>query len=100
MQGEVERVVRVLQERRGEIADAMVEAIQAEIPPYGGAPPSVVEDVRTHCFTHAGLILEVSGDDRLPRRDELGFAREAAQRAGSAREFRSRPCSRPSAWAT
>jgi hypothetical protein len=77
---EVQRVVSVLQEGGAALADAMVEAIQAEIPPYGGAPPSVVEDVRSHCITHARLILEVSGADRPPRREELAFAREAAAR--------------------
>jgi sugar diacid utilization regulator len=77
---EVERVVDALLERQTELAEVMVEAILAEIPPYAQALEGVVEDVRAHCDAHAGLILEVARDDRAPLREELVFAREAAGR--------------------
>lgn len=80
VRSEVARVVSALQADRERIADDMVEAIKVEIPAYARAGAGVIEDVRAHCDTHAGLILEVSGANRAPRREELGFAREAAAR--------------------
>lgn len=80
MRQEVERVVATLLARQTELAEVMVEAILAEIPPYARALEGVVEDVRAHCDAHAGLILEVARDDRAPLREELVFAREAARR--------------------
>jgi PucR-like helix-turn-helix protein/diguanylate cyclase with GGDEF domain len=80
VQLEVERVVGALLSRCNALADAMVEAIQAEIPSYASASTSLIEDVRRHCEAHAHLILVVSASGRAPRRDELGFAREAAAR--------------------
>ncbi len=79
-QDAVEQIVGVLQERHERLAEAMVVAIKAEIPAYARASGEVVEDVRAHCDTHAGLILEVARADREPRREELAFAREAAAR--------------------
>ncbi len=76
----VERIVGVLRGRHQWLADAMVVAIQGEIPAYARASDRVVQDVREHCDTHAGLILEVSRVDRAPRRQELAFARDAAAR--------------------
>jgi hypothetical protein len=80
VQEEVDRVVGALLARGGALADAMVAAIRAEIPSYASASPSLIEDVRAHCEAHARLILVVSAAGRAPRRDELGFAREAAAR--------------------
>lgn len=79
-QDAVERIVGVLQERHDLLAEAMVVAIKDEIPAYARANGAVLEDVRAHCDTHAGLILEVARADRDPRREELAFAREAAAR--------------------
>src|SRR5215210_8302050 len=80
VRAEAARIVASLQRRTGEIGDAMVAAIQAEIPPYATASQAVIQDVRAHCVTHAGLTFEVAGGDRTPLRGELGFAREAAAR--------------------
>lgn len=77
---EVDRVIDALLARQTELAEEMVVAILAEIPPYARAIPGVVEDVRAHCEAHAGLILEVARADRAPLREELGFARDAAHR--------------------
>lgn len=77
---EIERIVGALLARTGEIADAMVAAIQAEIAPYAHASAAVVEDVREHCNAHARLTFEVMGVNRAPLRGELEFARAAAAR--------------------
>ena len=58
----------------------MVDTILAEIPAYEDPSPAVVGDVRAHCLRHAGLMFALLREDREPRRDELGFARQAAAR--------------------
>jgi hypothetical protein len=80
VRAEAARIVTSLRRRTGAIGDAMVAAIQAEIPPYANASPAVIEDVRAHCVAHARLTFEVAGGDRTPLRGELEFAREAAAR--------------------
>jgi DNA-binding PucR family transcriptional regulator len=80
VQEEVERVVDALQAGRAALVDAMVATIQAEVSAYANASPSVIEDVRAHCEAHSRLKLELARIDRVPRRDELAFARDAAAR--------------------
>jgi hypothetical protein len=80
VQVEIDRVVGALLADCASLAEAMVAAIQAEIPAYASARPRVIDDVRAHCEAHARLILVVSAANRTPHRDELRFAREAAAR--------------------
>jgi len=78
---EIDRIVSVLSGRHGELAEAMVENIKAEIPPYlRTADAAVLEDVLAHCERHAELILAVARQAREPLRAELAFAREAGVR--------------------
>lgn len=76
----IEAIVAGLQQRRVALSDEMVEAIRTEILAYDPIGADVVEDVREHCEAHAAVLLEVAGDGRLPRREELEFARRAAAR--------------------
>jgi len=80
VEAELQRIVAALLAAREGLAAAMVEAILAEIPPYAQALEGVVDDVRSHCHIHAGLILAIARDGRTPTHEELGFAREAAAR--------------------
>ncbi len=81
VRAEIDRIVAVLSGRGSALAEAMVQNIKAEIPPYlRTADAAVLEDVRGHCERHAELILAVASQAREPQRAELAFAREAGVR--------------------
>jgi PucR-like helix-turn-helix protein/diguanylate cyclase with GGDEF domain len=78
---EVRRVMGRLELREESLAREMLEAILAEIGPYGrSGGAALAGDVLEHCRSHVALLLRVLDGRRDPRRDELEFAREAAAR--------------------
>src|SRR3954451_15899646 len=58
----------------------MLEAIRAEIPIYARAAPRLLDDVYDQCLHHATLLPVLLRTGRVPSRDDLAFAREAARR--------------------
>lgn len=81
VRSEIDRIVAELAGRHRQLAEAMVANIRSEIPAYlRTADVAVLEDVRSHCETHAALILSVASASREPSRGELAFARQAAIR--------------------
>src|SRR4051794_1942056 len=67
------------------LARHMVDRIFAEIPQYSRlGQASLYDDVYDQCLRHARLLPAVLRAGRAPSRDDLAFAREAAERRADA----------------
>jgi hypothetical protein len=68
-----------------ELARHMVDRIFTEIPSYSRLrQASLYDDVYDQCLRHARLLPAVLRAGRVPNRDDLAFAREAAERRAAA----------------
>jgi len=78
----MERLAAVLDDRRGELIDAAMEAILARVPAYREMDPALLADVRGHIAVQYELFMDVLRRGRAVEPREMEFiARHASLRA-------------------
>lgn len=81
---ERDRILRVLEDRIGELADAGTAAIRREIPAYQASDERVMGDVRRQVEKHYRVKLQCLARGEDARLDDLLFTRSAAMRRARA----------------
>jgi sugar diacid utilization regulator len=78
------RILSTLLEQVDTLAEAAVEALRAELPPYATSDERLLDDVRDQVATHFRVKLTLLLEDRPVTVDDIAFARGAAIRRARA----------------